>query len=246
MDFYTRNYLRVLIFSPVIILSSLGAEHASARGGGAPNGCENGCNINEVVLTSYQWNGSMVLTFQNGTTSWLSNVLSSGPRTGQPDNNAIPPITMDEIIVIGEKIVDPNEEKDDSWYLQTLDEIDYWLTRKLGKGLKKARLKFFKEMIERLFGEDEEDILYNYCDTRVEATPGWTLKGSRQNFVYTEFLNGNVNFNDIPTIPGASDELNVVFANGAGTYVHDLMAFYQTGQIVQELNWIYLQVGCGQ
>jgi len=182
----------------------------------------------------------MVLTFQNGTTSWLSNVLSSGPRAGQPGNNAIPPITMDEIIAIGEKIVDPNEERDDSWYLQTRDEIGYWLTRKLGKGPKKARLKFFKEIIDMLFDEDDEVLLYNYCDTRVEATPGWTLKGSRQNFVYTEFLNGNVNFNDIPTIPGASDELNVVFANGAGTYVHDLMDFYQTGQIVQELNWIYL------
>lgn len=240
MDFYTRNYLRVLIFSPVIILSSLGAEHASARGGGAPNGCENGCNINEVVLTSYQWKNSMVLTFQNGTTSWLSNVLSSGPRAGQPGNNAIPPITMDEIIAIGEKIVDPNEERDDSWYLQTRDEIGYWLTRKLGKGPKKKRLKFFKEIIDMLFDEDDEVLLYNYCDDKRFSVTG------RQSFVNAEFARGNIIFNDIPTIPGPSDEIVVAFANGIGTYAYNLAAFPRTGQRIQELKWLNIQVGCGQ
>ena len=240
MDFYTRNYLRVLIFSPVIILSSLGAEYASARGGGAPNGCENGCNINEVVLTSYQWKNSMVLTFQNGTTSWLSNVLSSGPRAGQPGHNAIPPITMDEIIAIGEKIVDPNEEKDDSWYLQTRDEIGYWLTRKLGKGPKKKRLKFFKEIIDMLFDEDDEVLLYNYCDKRKLSVR------DRQRFVNVEFGRGNIIFNDIPIIPGPSDEIVVTFANGIGTYVHNLAAFPETIQRIQEINWLPLQVDCGQ
>lgn len=246
MDFYTRNYLRVLIFSPVIILSSLGAEHASARGGGAPNGCENGCNINEVVLTSYQWKNSMVLTFQNGTTSWLSNVLSSGPRAGQPGNNAIPPITMDEIIAIGEKIVDPNEEKDDSWYLQTLDEIGYWLTRKLGKGPKKARLKFFKEIIDMLFDEDEEVLLYNYCDKKFTGSTAKFRMIKRVKFIFDEYDLGNIIFNDIPLIPGSSDEIVVTFANGIGTYVHNPLSFPDTGQVVQEINWLPLQVGCGQ
>jgi hypothetical protein len=182
----------------------------------------------------------MVLTFQNGTTSWLSNVLSSGPRAGQPGNNAIPPITMDEIIAIGEKIVDPNEERDDSWYLQTRDEIGYWLTRKLGKGPKKARLKFFKEIIDMLFDEDDEVLLYNYCDDKPLSVTG------RQSFVNAEYGLGNIIFNDIPTIPGPSDEIVVAFANGIGTYVFNLAAFPRTGQRIQELNWIYLQVGCGQ
>lgn len=240
MDFYTRNYLRVLIFSPVIILSSLGAEHALARGGGAPNGCENGCTINEVVTTGYQWNANMFLMFQNGATGWPSNVLSSGPRAGQPGNNAIPPITMDEIITLGRQIVDPNEVRDDSWYLQAKDEIGYWLTRKLGKGPKKARLKFFKEIIDMLFDEDDEVLLYNYCDKR-----GLSV-ALRQSFVNAEFGRGNIIFNDIPTIPGPSDEIVVTFANGIGTYVHNPRLFFETGQVVQELNWLTLQVGCGQ
>jgi len=240
MDFYTRNYLRVLIFSPVIILSSLGAEHASARGGGAPNGCENGCSVNEVVTTGYQWDANMFLMFQNGATGWPSNVLSSGPRAGQPGNNAIPPITMDEIITLGRQIVDPNEVRDDSWYLQAKDEIGYWLTRKLGKGPKKARLKFFKEIIDMLFDEDDEVLLYNYCDERGRSVT------DRQRFVNVELGRGNIIFNDIPIIPGPSDEIVVAFANGIGTYVYNLAAFPRTAQRIQELNWLPLQVGCGQ
>ena len=97
-----------------------------------------------------------------------------------------------------------------------------------------------------LFDEDEEVLLYNYCDKKFTGSTAKFRMIKRVKFIFDEYDLGNIIFNDIPLIPGSSDEIVVTFANGIGTYVHNPLSFPDTGQVVQEINWLPLQVGCGQ
>jgi hypothetical protein len=234
-----RNLSHILKFILLITFAVLMIENASARGGGAPNGCENGCNINEVVTIGYQWNGSMVLTFQNGATGWPSNVLSSGTRAGQAYNtaNPIPPITVDEIITIGKQIVDPNNQ-DVTWYLEIAAEIAHWLNRRL-PGFKKSWLAKLLDVLEDKIDE-EENIINNYCDTKIAGAQSESHRRIRQLFVGVEAQIGNITFNDIEVDGGNSDKLVLVFKNGIGTYVYNSLDY---GGIT-ETEWINLRVGC--
>jgi len=88
--------------------------------------------------------------------------------------------------------------------------------------------------------------LYNYCDKKFHGSTAKFRMIKRVKFISGEHDLGNIIFNDIPLIPGSSDEIVVAFANGIGTYVYNLAAFPRTAQRIQELNWLPLQVGCGQ
>ncbi|MDG0968242.1 MAG: hypothetical protein P8O06_00215 [Porticoccaceae bacterium] len=243
MDFYTRNYLRILIFSPVIILSSLTAEHASARGGGAPNGCENGCTINEVVTTGYGWGNENRLMFVTTTLGWPATILTSHNRQFDEDNaslNNFPPPTIQEITVLGEKILDPNIN-DVVWYLQTLAEMKFWLNNKLGRGPKIGIFGFLKDIVEDIL-EEKENIVNNYCDMQIIGGKRTQAKNTRQNFVLSEFKNGKITFDDIKIFGGDSDQIVVVFKNGMGTYTYNPIGYGR----VTETQWVNLRVGCIQ
>ncbi|MDA8647040.1 hypothetical protein N9L75_00270 [Porticoccaceae bacterium] len=97
-----------------------------------------------------------------------------------------------------------------------------------------------------LFDEDEEVLLYNYCDKKFHGSTAKFRMIKRVKFISGEHDLGNIIFNDIPLIPGSSDEIVVAFANGIGTYVHNPLSFPDTGQVVQELKWLNVDVGCGQ
>jgi hypothetical protein len=226
-----RNTIVVCL---ILILGLLAINSAEAKGkkrGGSGGG---GGYITEVFVTSgpagYFITGGG--TYNPPSRVTLGAVFNTGGRARTAVAGDMP--TMEEITVLGQKIIETNDHGRLAEYASDILEA-------LSKGLKMVKKKKLSKLLDIIAEkiEGDFDITYNYCDLSVPGNKTKEHQTHRKYFVANERARGEITFPDVE-FAGDSDKIIIIFANGLGTYVYNTSAQFA----IIETDWKILNVGC--